>query len=142
MAGQAIATCTWKSGIHFEGRAGGHTVDMDGRLEAGGQDLGFGPMQLLLVSLGGCTGMDVISILKKMRQDVTAFSVEVSGERAAEHPKVYTEIEVVYRLRGRNLSRESVEHAVRLSQEKYCSVEAMLDKVAKFTTRIEMEEER
>jgi len=139
MAGQALVT--WKEGIHFEGTAAGHTVHMDGRPDAGGQGLGFSPMQLLLVSLGGCTGMDVISVLKKMRQDVTSFSIEVSGVRADEHPKVYTEIELTYRLRGRSLSRESVEHAVRLSREKYCSVEAMLNKVATFTSRIEIEEE-
>ena len=139
MAGQALVT--WKEGIHFEGTAGGHTVQMDGRPDAGGQGLGFSPMQLLLVSLGGCTGMDVISILKKMRQDVTSFSIEVSGVRAAEHPKTYTDIEVVYRVRGRNLSRQSVEQAVCLSQEKYCSVEAMLNKAARLTSRIEIEEE-
>lgn len=117
---------SWKDGIHFEGKAGHHTVDMDGRLAAGGQDLGPSPMQLFLISLAGCTGMDVISILGKMRQEVTALDIAVSGERAEEHPKVYTKIDVVYKLRGHNLSPELVEKAVTLSREKYCSVQGML----------------
>jgi putative redox protein len=81
-----LATVTWNEGIHFTGSDGEHTVEMDGRLQAGGQDLGFSPMKLLLTAFGGCTGMDVISILKKMQQDVTHFSIELGGSRAAEHP--------------------------------------------------------
>jgi putative redox protein len=137
----ALATVTWKEGIHFVGTSAGHTVDMDGNTDAGGQDLGFAPMRLLLVAFGGCTGMDVISILKKMRQDVTHFEMELNGTRATEHPKVYTQIEIVYRLRGRNLARDMVEKAVQLSEDKYCSVGAMLKKAAPIVTRIEVEEE-
>jgi len=73
------ATVAWKEGIHFEGESGGQTVHMDGIPEAGGQGLGASPMRLLLMALGGCTGMDVISILKKMRQDVTGLEIVVSG---------------------------------------------------------------
>ena len=134
---------TWKEGIHFEGvDADHHVVHMDGRLDAGGQGLGFSPMQLLLAGLGGCTGMDVISILKKMRQDVTGFDIEISGTRAPEHPMIYTAIEVVYRVRGHNLVREHVEKAVHLSEEKYCSAEAMLRKAAAVTSRIEIIEDK
>ena len=131
----------WKEGIHFEGIADEHTVHMDGRPEAGGENRGISPMRLLLIALGGCTGMDVISILKKMRQDVTHFEIELAGPRASEHPRVYTQIEIVYRLRGRNLARDMVEKAVRLSEEKYCSAGAMLKQAAPIITRIEIEEE-
>lgn len=135
------ATVVWKEGIHFEGESAGQTVDMDGNPESGGQGLGMSPIRLALVALGGCTGMDVISILQKMRQDVTALSVELDGERAAEHPKVFTEIELIYRVRGRSLARDAVEKAVALSEDKYCSVGGMLRKAAHVTSRIIIEEE-
>lgn len=86
----------------------------------------FSPMQLLLAALGGCTGMDVVSILKKMRQDVTGYRVEVDGERAQDHPRVWTEITIRHLVEGNNIQREMVERAVNLSEEKYCSVSAML----------------
>ncbi len=86
----------------------------------------FSPMQLLLAALGGCTGMDVVSILKKMRQDVTGYRVEVDGVRADEHPRVWTEITIRHIVEGNNLQRAMVERAVNLSEEKYCSISAML----------------
>ena len=135
------ATVTWKEGIHFEGESAGHTVQMDGIPEAGGQGKGASPMRLLLMSLGGCTGMDVISVLKKMRQDVTGLEIVVSGERATEHPKVYTSLDILFRVRGHNIQLEMVEKAVALSEEKYCSVGGMLKKAATLTTRIEIIEE-
>src|SRR5947207_1000369 len=85
------------------------------------------PVEMLLVSLGGCEGMDVISILRKKRQRVTRYQIAVSGERRAEHPRRYTRIEVVHRLRGHDLSESAVADAVRLSAEKYCSVRSSLD---------------
>ncbi len=136
------ATVTWKEGIHFEGASGGQVVHMDGIPEAGGQGLGASPMRLLLMALGGCTGMDVISILKKMRQDVTGLEIVVSGERASDHPKVYTSLDVLYRVKGRQLQRDMVEKAVNLSEEKYCSVGAMLKKAAPLHTHIEIIEEK
>jgi putative redox protein len=87
-------------------------------------------MELLLVGLGGCTGMDVISILRKMRQNVTGYEVRLRGERAADHPKVFTSIFVEHVVRGRGLSGESVRRAVELSATRYCSAAAMLGKVA------------
>lgn len=136
------ATLTWKEGIHFEAESGGHIVHLDGIPEAGGQGLGASPMRLLLMSLGGCTGMDVVSILKKMRQDVTGLEIVVSGERAPEHPKIYTSLDLLFRIKGRNVQREMVEKAVHLSEEKYCSVGNMLKKAATLTTRIEIIEEK
>jgi putative redox protein len=108
----------------------GHEVVMDAAPEVGGTDTGPRPMELLLVGLGGCTGMDVISMLRKMRQDVTAYEVHVSGERATEHPKVYTSIRVEHVVRGRAVNPESVRRAVELSATHYCSAAAMLGRVA------------
>ena len=108
----------------------GHEVIMDAAPEVGGTDTGPRPMELLLVGLGGCTGMDVISMLRKMRQDVTAYEVHVSGERATEHPKVYTSIRVEHIVRGRAVNPESVRRAAELSATRYCSAAAMLGRVA------------
>ncbi len=108
----------------------GHEVVMDAAPEVGGTDTGPRPMELLLVGLGGCTGMDVISMLRKMRQDVTDYEIEISGQRAAEHPKVFTKIHVEHVVRGRGLNPESVRRAVELSATRYCSAAAMLGRVA------------
>jgi putative redox protein len=139
MAYQAIVE--WQEDLHFEAQSGGQTVQMDSVREGGEPSPGMSPMRMVLAALGGCTAMDVISLMKKMRQDVTHFSVEVNAERATEHPKVYTSFELVFRVRGRNIDRASVERAVSLSEEKYCSVGGMLKKAAPITTRVEIEEE-
>ena len=94
--------------------------------ESGGDDDGFSPMELILVALGGCTAMDVISILKKKKQDVIGFAIQVDGERAETHPKVYTHIHIEYIVTGRQIDPEAVERAVDLSVNKYCPVQAML----------------
>jgi putative redox protein len=139
MAYQAIVE--WKEGLQFAAESGGQTVQMDSVHEGGEPSLGMSPMRMVLAALGGCTAMDVISLMKKMRQDVTHFSVEVNAERATEHPKVYTSFELVFRVRGHNIDRASVERAVSLSEEKYCSVGGMLKKAAPIITRVEIEEE-
>lgn len=118
----------------------GQQIRLDSSPDAGGRGQGPTPMELLLMSLGGCTAMDVISILRKMRQDVTDYRVEVHGTRATEHPKVYTEIEVVHVITGHNVSPERAQHAVELSAETYCSVSAMLGASAKLTHRLELVE--
>ncbi len=92
---------------------------------------GVGPMQLLLAALAGCTGMDVIGILKKKRVAVRDFRIEVRGKRAAEHPRIWTDIHVTYLLWGEGIRPEDVEQAIRLSEEKYCSVGAMLRRAAR-----------
>jgi putative redox protein len=99
------------------------------------------PMELLLVALGACTGIDVITILKKKRQRLTAYEVEVRGERRDEHPRIYTGIEVIHRVRGRGVDPKAVRSAVELSAKKYCSVSAMLGGVASISTRYEVAEE-
>jgi putative redox protein len=131
------ATVTWKGeGLLFEGRTSSGTVDLVSGLDTGVE--GVRPTELLAVALGGCTAMDVLSILKKMRQPVEAFSIEVGGTRAEEHPKRYTSLEVVYRLRG-DLDEAKVARAIELSETRYCSVEATLRPGVTITSRFEIE---
>lgn len=99
------------------------------------------PMELLLLSLGGCTGADVVSILEKKRQKMTSYEIEVRGERRTEHPRIYTAIEVIHRFRGHGLDPKAVAHAIELSETKYCSVSAMLRTAANVTSRFEITEE-
>jgi putative redox protein len=121
----------WNGKMSFEGSvSSGFKLPMDTSTESGGEDNGFRPMELLLVGLAGCTAMDVISILKKKRQEVTDFEVRVHGERATEHPKIFTDIHLEYVVTGKSIEREAVERAVELSEEKYCSAQAMLNKAA------------
>ena len=131
MASTMDGTVRLVDGMTFEATSGsGHTLRIDVAPEAGGREEGARPLELLLLGLGGCTGMDVISILRKMRQDVTGYEVQVHGERAEQHPKVFTRITVEHVVRGHGLSEESVAKAVGLSEHKYCSANAMLGKVA------------
>lgn len=114
-------------GMAFDGETpSGHHVILDAAPEVGGENRGPRPMELLLVALGGCTGMDVISILRKKRQPVTGYEVIVRGERAEEHPRVYTSIYVEHVVRGRGVSPDAVARAVELSDERYCPITAML----------------
>jgi putative redox protein len=99
------------------------------------------PMELLLIAVGGCTGADVQSILEKKRQRVTRYEIEVRGERRAEHPRIYTSIEVIHHLRGHRIDPKAVAHAIELSETKYCSVSAMLREAATITMRFEITNE-
>lgn len=124
---------TWKDGMRFEGvTEAGHTVTMDAEQLHGGADAGSRPMELLLVGLGGCTGMDVVSILKKMRKHIKGFRMNINAQRSGEHPKVFTNISLEYILEG-DMDEKDVQRAVELSQDKFCSVSAMLGKAAKIT---------
>lgn len=129
------AKVTLVEGMSFEGTASsGHTITLDASAEHGGRNAGFRPMELLLVGLAGCTAMDVISILRKKRQDVTSFEVRVEGQRAEEHPRLYTDISIEYLVRGQGVDPRAVERAIELSETKYCSALAMLEAVAQITT--------
>ncbi len=110
----------------------GHAITLDAEALHGGADRGPRPMELLLIGLGGCTGMDVVSILRKMRKNIVSFKINISAERAAEHPKVYTDIVLEYIVEG-DMEEKDVEKAIVLSQERYCSASAMLGKSAKIT---------
>jgi putative redox protein len=98
-------------------------------------------METLLACLAGCTSFDVVKILKKKRQNISAYRVEVEGERRDEPPEVYTKIQIKYVIKGKNVSKEAVERAIQLSNEKYCSVGAMLKKTAEITTSYEIIQE-
>ncbi|HEY5796785.1 MAG TPA: OsmC family protein, partial [Bosea sp. (in: a-proteobacteria)] len=128
------ARARWVEGMAFMGEAGsGHAVMMDGAPEYGGRNIGIRPMEMLLIGLAGCTGFDVVQILKKGREPVTGCDVEVEAERATEDPKVFTKIHLAYRISGSGLAPAKVERAVTLSKEKYCSASIMLGATAEFT---------
>ena len=131
---------TWMEDMAFEATANDHKIIIDADDAVGGKDRGPRPKPLTLVSLGGCTGMDVISILTKMRVKPDYFNVEVEGELTGEHPKYYHTIRINYIFRGKDLPMEKLEKAVNLSQDRYCGVTAMLDKVAKIEHKIIIEE--
>jgi putative redox protein len=118
----------------------GHSMVMD-TSAAGGEDTAAKPMETLLMALGGCTGMDVISVLRKMRIEVDGFEIGIAGDRSAEHPKIFTRIQIKYRFRGKDLPYDKIKHAVELSQEKYCPVSAMLRPTAKIDYKIEIIED-
>src|SRR5512147_1812819 len=129
-------------GMSFLAETGSnHLLTMDGAPEGGGRNLAPRPMEVLLAGAGGCTAYDVVVILKKNNQAVTACEVKLEAERAASDPKVFTKIHYRFTVRGRNLKRSLVEQAVRLSHEKYCSATAMLAKTADITMEIEILEE-
>jgi putative redox protein len=131
------AVVTWKEGLAFDGSAdSGFSLPLDATSDVGGSDSGFRPMELLLVGLAGCTGMDVISILRKKQQDVTHFQVLVHGDKASEHPKVFTRITVEFVVTGRKIDPGAVQRAVELSATKYCPAQAMLVKAAPIEHKI------
>lgn len=124
----------WTGGMTFLAETGSnHMVAMDGAAEGGGRNLAPRPMEMVLLGTGGCTAYDVLVILKKSGQDVTGCEVKLSSERAETDPKVFTRIHMHFTVTGRNLKRNMVEHAIRLSHEKYCSASIMLGKTAEIT---------
>src|SRR6202045_1501229 len=126
------ARATWIENHRFNGISdSGHAIVVDGDKTAGNS-----PMELVLIGLCGCTGYDVVSILRKKREPFASLEVRAQAERASSPPSVYTEINLTYRIGGK-VSRKAVEDAVRRSKEKYCSVSAMLEKTAKITSEIE-----
>ena len=128
-------------GMSFLAETGSnHIVALDGAPEGGGRNLAPRPMEMVLAGTGGCSAYDVVVILKKSGQDVTGCEVKVSAERAATDPKVFTRIHMHWTVRGRSLKRNLVEHAIRLSHEKYCSATAMLVKTAEMTRDFEVVE--
>ena len=132
----------WTGDMTFLAETGSnHVVAMDGAPEGGGRNLAPRPMEMVLVGTGGCTAYDVVLILKKSGQDVRGCEVKVTSERAASDPKVFTKIHMHFVLRGRALKRNLVEHAIRLSHEKYCSASIMLGKTAEITQDFEIVED-
>jgi putative redox protein len=130
------ANVTWTGGMAFNGIQDGFTLGMDAGPDSGGQGKGPKPKTLLLTALGGCTGMDVVSILKKMQVNLEGFEVRASAEQTEDHPKVFTGIHLKYVFTGKDLPLDKLQRAVNLSQEKYCGVSAMLAKACPITHEI------
>ena len=128
--------CTWKNEMAFEAEVNGFKIMLDAEPAVGGMNKGPRPKPLTLVSLAGCTGMDVISILKKMRIEPEYFNVAVEGDLTEEHPKYYNKIKVIYELKGTGIDPEKVEKAVNLSRDRYCGVFALLKEGAEITYEI------
>ena len=131
-------TTTWKQNLQFESdNPSGHTVLIDTSLENGGQNSGLSPKAMMLSSLAGCSGLDVISILNKMKVEVDDFKIITTGELTDEHPKHYHSVHVVYQFFGKELPQDKLKKAVDLSVEKYCGVMEMFRKFAKVTIEIQ-----
>jgi putative redox protein len=133
------ANVRWAGKMTFIGKAGtNHIVPMDTTSEFDGDSSATKPLELLLIALGGCTGMDIVPLFKKMRQDVTVVELNITAERSEDHPGVYTRIDIEYVVTGRDLEENKVKRAIELSQEKYCSVSAILRKACpvNYTIRI------
>jgi putative redox protein len=136
MSDKHVINTEWKGDMAFEADVNGHKVIMDANIEGGGHNLGPSPKKLLLVALSGCTGMDVVSVLKKMHVEIQKCSIEVQGDVAEEHPKRYTKMHVIYKFTGKNLPMDKLEKAVKMSEDTYCGVEALYKMAIQVTSEI------
>ena len=129
----------WVDGMLMVGKShSGHSITMDGPPEIGGDNLGVRPMEMLLLGVAGCTMIDVVTTLKKMRQELTHCETKVNAERADEHPKVFTDVHIQFIVKGKDLDPKKVEKAITLSAKKYCSASIMLGKTASITHDFEI----
>ncbi|QRN85917.1 OsmC family protein [Clostridia bacterium] len=130
----------WLGDMAFEMDIGGHKVRMDSSAEFGGEDSGPRPKPLILAGMTGCTGMDVVSILKKMKEPVDYFNMKVETELTTEHPYTYTKVHLIYRIGGKGLNHDNVNKACRLSREKYCGGIALVEKAVDFSYEVQIED--
>jgi len=129
----------WVDGLLMVGKSdSGHTITMDGPPESGGENLGVRPMEMLLLGVAGCTMIDIVTTLKKMRQDLSHLETKINAERATDHPKVFTDIHIQFILKGQNLDEKKVDKAITLSADKYCSASIMLGETATITHDFEV----
>lgn len=129
--------------MHFQGEGSAKVpINIDTSVTAGGTGLGPSPMELVLMAIAGCSGMDIVSILAKMKVKYERFAINVQGERAADHPRIFTDIEVVYKFWGQELKEDKIKRAISLSMEKYCSVANMIDQAANLIYRLELNPEK
>ena len=129
----------WVDGLLMVGKSdSGHTITMDGPPESGGENLGVRPMEMLLLGVAGCTMIDVVTTLKKMRQDLSHCETKINAERATDHPKVFTNIHIQFTVKGKDLDSKKVDKAITLSAEKYCSASIMLGETATITHDFEI----
>jgi putative redox protein len=138
MAEKHVISTEWKGDLTFKTNINGHELTMDAPVEAGGNNLGPGPKKLMLVALSGCTGMDVVSILKKMRVDIEKCNIEVQGDVTDDNPKQYFKMHVIYTFTGKNLPLDKLEKAVKMSEETYCGVGAVYRKVMEVSSEIKI----
>ena len=129
----------WVDGLLMVGKSdSGHTITMDGPPESGGENLGVRPMEMLLLGVAGCTMIDGVTTLKKMRQDLSHCETKINAERATDHPKVFTDIHIQFIVKGKDLDSKKVDKAITLSAEKYCSASIMLGETATITHDFEV----
>ena len=140
MSDKHVIKSKWMGDMAFEADVNGHKIMMDANTESGGHDLGSGPKKLMLVALSGCTGMDVVSILKKMRVEIEKCTIEVQGDVAEDHPKRYTKMHVIYEFTGKNLPYDKLQKAVKMSEDTYCGVEALYRMAIEVTSEIHVVE--
>ena len=129
-------TANWLQNMAFETELHGHRLVMDAGTEFGGQDLGPRPKPFMLLALAGCTGMDVVSLLKKIRVDFDSFSIEVEGELSEDSPSRYTKMHVIYIFKGRELPMNKLEKAVKMSEDQLCGVGAVYRKCMEISSEI------
>lgn len=131
-----IIQSEWKGGLAFESNIDGHKIRTDAPTEAGGEDSAPSPKKLMLTALAGCTGIDVVSILKKMRVEVEKCNITVEGKLREEHPKYYEKIHLIYQFSGKNLPMDKLAKAVKMSEETYCGVMGLYKQGAEITSEI------
>lgn len=127
---------SWAGNMQFDAEVSGHKVVMDAIPAVGGEDKGARPKQLMMAALAGCTGMDVISILKKMRVDVDEFDIDIEADMTEEHPKHYDKMHIIYKFKGEDLDESKLKKAVELSQDRYCGVSATYRQTMELTYEI------
>lgn len=140
MADKVSIVAEWLDGMAFEAEVNGHKIILDAEAEVGGKDRGPRPKPLMLVALAGCTGMDVISILQKMRVAVEKFRLIVQGDLTSEHPRQFYKMHIIYEFTGKDLPLDKLNKAIELSQERYCGVSATYKKALELTYEIKINE--
>ena len=135
-----VVDMAWTDKLAFEGDVDGHKLILDANEETGGSDLGPRPKKMMLTALAGCTGVDVVMILKKMKVELEAFNVIVEAELTDDYPKYYHKMKTIYQFKGKNLPYEKLKKAINLSEEKYCGVTAVYQKVMKMESEIRIVE--
>lgn len=128
----------WVEKMQFDSTLGEHHIILDASQEVGGENKGARPKELMLASIAGCTGMDVISILNKMKVNVESFEIDVEAEVTEEHPKHYTSMHLIYKFKGKELEYDKLKKAIDLSQDKYCGVSAVYRKAMQLTYEIQI----
>lgn len=131
-------TTEWKEGMHFASEVNGNQIMLDAASQFGGSGKGSQPKELMLTALTGCTGMDVVSLLNKMRVPFGSFSVEARANLTQEHPKHYDRVHLIYRISARESDRDKIEKAINLSQDKYCGVSYMFKKFAEVSYEVNL----